>query len=91
MKKNNLFLLIFLFAGLLFFVIIRSELYICNNETIFYTNTDTVVSKKYYRNIEGDWVLVDKNIKLKNQDIKSMEISLKTINTDKPTETNGQK
>lgn len=77
MKKYNLFILasILIIVGIL--LISRSKMNICYTETVFFTNSDTIVSKEYYRNLTGDWVLLDKNKILIDETIKLMEISSK--------------
>jgi hypothetical protein len=80
MKKNKNLLV---FSGLIFLIFLSSMFYYRtgyfessnqNNLTTFYTSNDSITSKKYYRDLSGNWVLLDKKIVLTESDIKSMTI-----------------
>lgn len=80
MKKNKFFMFLYLFIGILFIIIVfyyrtgYFESSTRNNMTTFYTTKDTIKTNIYYRDLSGNWILLEKGKVIKDNDIKMITI-----------------
>lgn len=76
MKKLVPILIIFI---LLIIIITRGGFITTNDPTTFYykieNKTDSIISKNYYRDIKGNWILLDKGRVFNQKQVSKMQIS----------------
>ena len=81
MMKNIVFFLtvmIVFLAGCIYFRTGYFDSSIERNETTFYIKgKDSITSKKYYRDLSGNWILLDRNYVITKDSWKATSIKIK--------------
>lgn len=76
MKKIIPIIIIFI---LLIIIIARGGIITTDNPTTFYykieNKTDSIISNNYYRDIKGNWILLDKGKVFNQKQVSGMKIS----------------